>query len=306
VCDGRLSNKSTDYLLSNIATYSGEQHAEAKVYYHRHCGDSIALYDGTNWNLHTIPATPIELSTTGFYDAGVGLPTPYDIFIYSNAGTLTLEGTKWASRTARTTALVRQNGILVKSGATTRRYLGTVAIWSDDKIYMRKRPIVSSGLSEALCLVRNAYNQIIEPYYNGYLVSSVTSAITDGVWRSVPSATVGYINGVFGASYDDPLCHTAKFDVQSRLDILSMGTSTYFTFQVALWNVISGAYASGSAAAVQVQRFAGDVACIATCGICPTVSGYNSYSPGYSVTTDGSGTSQLQYLNTFVQLQIPW
>jgi hypothetical protein len=50
---------------------------------------------------------------------------PYDVFCYDNAGTPTLEFLVWTNDTTRATALVYQDGVLVKSGATTRRYLGT-------------------------------------------------------------------------------------------------------------------------------------------------------------------------------------
>jgi hypothetical protein len=52
--------------------------------------------------------------------------TPYDVFVYDNAGTLTLEKLAWTNDTTRATALTTQDGVYVKSGATTRRYLGTV------------------------------------------------------------------------------------------------------------------------------------------------------------------------------------
>jgi hypothetical protein len=44
---------------------------------------------------------------------------------YDNAGTATLNFLAWTNDTTRSTALTTQDGVYVKSGAVTRRYLGT-------------------------------------------------------------------------------------------------------------------------------------------------------------------------------------
>jgi hypothetical protein len=51
---------------------------------------------------------------------------PYDVFIYDNAGTLTLELLVWTNDTTRATGVTRQDGVVVKSGDATRRLLGTI------------------------------------------------------------------------------------------------------------------------------------------------------------------------------------
>lgn len=51
----------------------------------------------------------------------------FDVFGYNNSSALKLEFAAWTNSTTRATALVLQDGIYVKSGATTRRYLGTIA-----------------------------------------------------------------------------------------------------------------------------------------------------------------------------------
>lgn len=78
----------------------------------------VSLYDGARWRLYTFAERTLALGTL---TAGL----PYDVFLYDNAGTLTLEAVAWTNATTRATALATQDGILVKSGATTRRYLGT-------------------------------------------------------------------------------------------------------------------------------------------------------------------------------------
>jgi hypothetical protein len=48
-----------------------------------------------------------------------------DVFAYLSSGVLTLEVVAWSNVTTRATALVTQDGVLVKSGATNKRYIGS-------------------------------------------------------------------------------------------------------------------------------------------------------------------------------------
>ncbi|MBI3295692.1 MAG: LamG domain-containing protein [Deltaproteobacteria bacterium] len=64
-----------------------------------------------------------------FSETSVAVPatttTPFDIFGYSNAGTLALQAVNWTNDTTRATALTTFSGLLVKSGDASYRYLGT-------------------------------------------------------------------------------------------------------------------------------------------------------------------------------------
>ncbi len=81
-------------------------------------GNQIALYDGAAWNVRSSAQFSLALGT-------LTAALPYDVFCYDNATVPTLEFLAWTNATTRATALVYQDGILVKSGTTTRRYLGT-------------------------------------------------------------------------------------------------------------------------------------------------------------------------------------
>lgn len=93
------------------------QTAKTTVYLTPYIGDRIALFNGTDW---------IQLESA---EVSVAVPattnTPFDIFAYDNSGTLTLEVLDWTDGENRATAIVKQDGVWVKSGATTRRYIGT-------------------------------------------------------------------------------------------------------------------------------------------------------------------------------------
>lgn len=80
----------------------------------------ITLFDGTRPLLYS--AAEASLSLSGI----VAADTNYDVFAFNNAGVLTLELTAWTNNVTRATGLVAAGGLLVKSGVTTRTYIGTI------------------------------------------------------------------------------------------------------------------------------------------------------------------------------------
>jgi hypothetical protein len=107
-------------LVSGTAVPTTDQANKSTVYFTPYNGSRISLYNGTKWISYTYTEKSIALS-------GLTAGKNYDVFIYDNSGTLTLElSAAWTSDTARSTALTTQNNVYVKSGATTRRYLGTI------------------------------------------------------------------------------------------------------------------------------------------------------------------------------------
>ena len=93
--------------------------AASTLYYTPMQHDVIWLYSGTEWVPYNFTELSLALS-------GLTSGLPYDVFVYDNAGALTLELTAFTNATTRATALVRQNGILVKNAALNKRYLGTI------------------------------------------------------------------------------------------------------------------------------------------------------------------------------------
>lgn len=113
ICDGRLT------LETGVPVSVTDQTAKTSVYFTPYKGNMINLDDGSeSW------ATFLE-----FTEKSVAVPsttnTPFDIFGYDNAGVLALETLNWTNDTARATALAWSKGVRIKSGAPTRRYLGT-------------------------------------------------------------------------------------------------------------------------------------------------------------------------------------
>jgi hypothetical protein len=87
------------------------------IYCSPYKGKKIGLYDGTNWNLRSSAEFSLAL---GSLTSGL----PYAVYCYDNAGVPALEFQAWTNGTTRATALALQDGVLVKSGTPTRRFLG--------------------------------------------------------------------------------------------------------------------------------------------------------------------------------------
>jgi hypothetical protein len=112
-CNGRLT------LTSGLAVTAADISAASTLYFSPHLGCCIALYEvGFGWRIYTFSELSISL-------AGLTASKGYDVFIRAVSGVFTLEVEAWASDTARSVGLVLQDGIQVKSGDPTRRYLGS-------------------------------------------------------------------------------------------------------------------------------------------------------------------------------------
>jgi len=116
-----IDNSINDFRLTlstGVPVTTTDVAAATTVYCTPYKGNRIALFDGAGWNIRTSAEFSLALGT-------LTATLPYDVFCYDNAGVPTLEFLAWSSTTARATALAYQDGILSKTGALTRRYLGT-------------------------------------------------------------------------------------------------------------------------------------------------------------------------------------
>jgi hypothetical protein len=88
------------------------------IYLTPYKGNSIALYDGSFWQL--VSSAEVSLAVTGRTT-----DLPFDIFAYLSGGAVTLEFLDWTNATTRATGLTKANGVWTKTGDQTRRYLGS-------------------------------------------------------------------------------------------------------------------------------------------------------------------------------------
>lgn len=137
ICQGRLTTE------TGVAVSASDRTSQSTLYFTPSNGNRIALYDGTRWGLFAFTERSLALS-------GLTSGKNYDVFLYNNSGTLTLElSAAWTNDTTRADSMTTQDGIYVKSGATTRRYLGTI----------RTTGTTTSEDSQSKRFVWNAYNQ---------------------------------------------------------------------------------------------------------------------------------------------------
>lgn len=110
-CNGRLT------LTTALPVTTADVTAATTLFWTPTRGNRCALYDGSRWTVRSFAELSIAVPAT--------TSQMYDVWLYDNAGTLALELLAWTNDTTRATALVAQDGVWVKTGVTTRRYLGS-------------------------------------------------------------------------------------------------------------------------------------------------------------------------------------
>jgi len=171
-------------LTSNTPVTTADVTAATTLYCTPYKGNQIALQTGGVWSIFTTGQISIALGT-------LISGRPYDVFCYNNAGTPTLELLAWTSTTARATALAYQDGILVKSGDSTRRYLGTFQTTST----------TTTEDSVANRYLWNYYNRVARPMLRRESASSWTYS-SNVSWRQANANTANQLNFVIGVAED--------------------------------------------------------------------------------------------------------
>lgn len=172
--------------------------AATSVFLTPYKGNRITLFNGSRWREYAF--TELSLGIGG--DAA---DTNYDLFVYDNAGTLTLERLAWTNATTRATAIVLQNGVYVKSGVTTRLYVGTY----------RTTGVI--GQTEDSLTKRYVWN-----YYNR--VPRVLRRLETTATWTYTTATVRQANGA-AANQVDMVIGVAEARLQLRLQAASRNTN---------------------------------------------------------------------------------
>lgn len=157
VCQGRLTLATgTPVTISDVTGASA-----ATVYFTPYVGNRVAVYNGSTWIIDALSEISLSLST-------IASGNNYDVFVYDNSGTLTLElSAAWTNATTRADSLALQDGIRVKSANHTRRYLGT----------LRGAAAGQSEDSKTKRFLINYYHRCLRPL-------SVNEATASWTWNS--------------------------------------------------------------------------------------------------------------------------
>lgn len=190
VCNGRVT------LTSGTPVTSADVTAATTLYFAPYAGYQIGLYDGSSaWTILT------------FTEASLAVPsnasTMHDLWVYNNSGTIALEALAWTNDTTRATALTTQNGVLVKTGATTRRYVGSF------------RTTTVSGQTEDSAtkrFVNNYYNQ--KPRFLLQQETTATWTYQTATWRQQRATATNQVEIVTGVA-ESPLTLTTRAAVSN-------------------------------------------------------------------------------------------
>jgi hypothetical protein len=182
IVEGRLSFNTTLSVPDSDASASGA----ATLYLHQHKGNQIAVWNGTAWVYVTIP------------DAGVSIALPattntnYDVFVQDNgSGVASLVLLAWTNNTTRATALTKQNGVYVRTGTLTQRYMGTV------------RTAGVAGQSEDTQARRFLWNYYHRVLRKMKVIDTTDSwAYTTATWRPLNNDTTNRLEYVTGVMED--------------------------------------------------------------------------------------------------------
>lgn len=170
-------------LTTALPVTTADVTAAATLYYTPYVSDTVSLYNGTTWVRQAFTERSLSLTLTSGKN--------YDVFLYDNAGTLTLELSQaWTNDTTRADALTLQNGVYVKSGSTGRLWLGTI----------RASGTNTTEDSYAKRFIWNAYNRVQRPMR--VLEATDTWTYTTATIRQANGAAANQLALVCGLASD--------------------------------------------------------------------------------------------------------
>ena len=208
VCEGRLT------LTSGVPVTTADVIGATNLFFTPYCGNNISLWNGTAWQNVTFNEVTMTLS-------GLIANRPYDVFAFINGGVVNLERLAWTSDTVRATALTLQNGVLVRSGNATRRYIGTFYATST----------TTTEDSAANRYLYNYYNRVSRLAQR--METTVSWTYSTAAWRQANGSSANQINFVVGVAEDSFIAtlmgDVANSTATARLVGVGIGLDTVST-----------------------------------------------------------------------------
>lgn len=169
-------------LTTGVPVTTSDVTAAGTIYYTPFKHNRVELWNGFGWSRYAFSELSLALTATS--------GKPYDVFLYDNAGTLTLETLVWTNDTTRATALVMQDGVLCKTGALTRRYVGSFYASGTN----------TTEDSEAKRYLWNKDNRVLRPMNR---VDTTDSwSYTTNTWRQANASASNQVDYLAGLSED--------------------------------------------------------------------------------------------------------
>jgi hypothetical protein len=188
-------------LASGVPITTSDQTAKTTIYLTPFRGGAISLWDGVKWVVSAFSEISLAVPAT--------TSQMYDLFVYNNAGVMTLEAVAWTNDTTRATALSTQNGVYVKTGAASHLYVGSF------------RTTAVSGQTEDSAANRflwNAYNRVGRPMVHRNGGSTVSWDYTS-TWRQANADATNQLNFIVGLAED-----AVNAVVQSSVTVSATGS----------------------------------------------------------------------------------
>ncbi len=210
--NGRLT------LTTAVPVTTADVTAAGTLYYTPYQGNQIPLYNGTSWEMFVFAELSIAVPAVA--------TQVYDVFVDYNAGTPILALVAWTNDTTRATALTLQDGVLVKTGATGQRYVGTV------------RTVAASQLNDSLLLrhVWNYYNRVPRPLEVTDATASWTyTTATVRQARGSAANQVDVVIGVQEALLDLDLFANGINDTGGTDQSVGIGEDSTTTYASGVW-----------------------------------------------------------------------
>lgn len=195
---GPISGRLT--LTSGTPVMTSTTSAQTTVYFTPYKGNTIPVWNGSTFTSTTFTEMSQATTDTTKSPAAVGATKVYDVFVWSDSGTLrATRGPAWSSNTSRgtgsgTTQLQLVDGIWVNEfaitngpGAGAGTYVGTIASDASSEIDW----ILGAAASGGTAAVLNVWN-----YYNRVYVS--TTVVDNGTSYNNSSSTIREARGSTG------------------------------------------------------------------------------------------------------------
>ncbi len=140
-------------LTSGVPVLTSDVASATTIYYTPYEGNRVDLYSGTAWVSYGITELSLALGT-------LTSDKNYDVFCYANSGVPTLElSAAWTNGTTRADAITQQDGVDCKSGALTRRLVGTIRTISTTATCFTFQLAANAGGANSQVYVANRYNR---------------------------------------------------------------------------------------------------------------------------------------------------
>ncbi len=215
-CQGRLT------LTSGVPVTTNDVTAATNIYWTPYTGNYVALYTNAAWKLYTFTERTLVVPNVA--------NTAHDIFLYDNAGTLTLEAVAWTNDTTRANALIYQDGVLCKQGDLGKRFLGSFKTLAAGQ----------TEDSDANRILVNYYGRVTKRLRKGYNATTWPYSVY-GSFRQMNASTANQV-GVFSLGEDA---------IELTIQVSSKSNGTNISYNIGVGeSVTNAAAASGSHANV--------------------------------------------------------